>query len=245
MQQLIPITASTIGEATVQTVNARDLHKFLESRQEFAHWVKDRIFQYNFTQGVDFTVIDNFINDATAFGGKRKVVDYYLTLDTAKELSMVERNAKGKEARQYFIECERLAKSPKPISLVELLEHNMAMIESLNQKVGTLEKTIEDDKPMTNFGKAVASSDATVLIGDWIKALANQSIRMGRNKAFNWFRNNGYLMKNSTMPYQQYIDQGLFEVKETLITTSKGQRITFTTLLTGKGQVYFAQKLGI
>jgi anti-repressor protein len=68
---------------------------------------------------------------------------------------------------------------------------------------------------------------------------------MGRNKAFNWFRSNGYLMKNSTMPYQQYIDQGLFEVKETLITTSKGQRITFTTLLTGKGQVYFAQKLGI
>jgi anti-repressor protein len=240
MQQLIPITASTIGEATVQTVNARDLHKFLENKSKFSDWVKDRIEQFGFMENQDY-VCQKIMTQYNQVDR----VDYHLSVDMAKELSMVERNAKGKEARQYFIECERLAKSPKPISLVELLEHNMAMIESLNQKVGTLEKTIEDDKPMTNFGKAVASSDATVLIGDWIKALANQSIRMGRNKAFNWFRNNGYLMKNSTMPYQQYIDQGLFEVKETLITTSKGQRITFTTLLTGKGQVYFAQKLGI
>jgi anti-repressor protein len=244
MQQLIPITASTIGEATVQTVNARDLHKFLNVGKDFSSWIKNRIEQFDFTQGLDFIVHPNggALESSTYGQGK---IEYFVTLDMAKELSMVERNAKGKEARQYFIECERLAKSPKPISLVELLEHNVAMIESLNQKVVTLEKTIEDDKPMTNFGKAVASSDATVLIGDWIKALANQSIRMGRNKAFNWFRSNGYLMKNSTMPYQQYIDQGLFEVKETLITTSKGQRITFTTLLTGKGQVYFAQKLGI
>ena len=142
-------------------------------------------------------------------------------------------------------ELEKQVAVPAVMTVEQLLEHNMKMLQDLSQKVVTLEKTIEDDKPMTNFGKAVASSDATVLIGDWIKALANQSIRMGRNKAFNWFRNNGYLMKHSTMPYQQYIDQGLFEVKETLITTSKGQRITFTTLLTGKGQVYFAQKLGI
>jgi phage antirepressor YoqD-like protein len=174
-----------------------------------------------------------------------QISEYFLNHDlTILLVTGYDINARMTVIRRWK-ELEKQVAVPAVMTLEQLLEHNMKMLQDLSQKVVTLEKTIEDDKPMTNFGKAVASSDATVLIGDWIKALANQSIRMGRNKAFNWFRSNGYLMKNSTMPYQQYIDQGLFEVKETLITTSKGQRITFTTLLTGKGQVYFAQKLGI
>jgi phage anti-repressor protein len=86
-------------------------------------------------QDVDFTVIDNFINDETAFGGKRKTIDYYISIDMAKELSMLERNAKGKEARQYFIECERIAKqeAAKPKTQLELAREQVALFERLEQ----------------------------------------------------------------------------------------------------------------
>jgi phage antirepressor YoqD-like protein len=139
-------------------------------------------------------------------------------------------------------ELEAQVALPQPLSIEQLLQQNVLMLQDLNQKVITLEKTIELDKPMTDFGKAVSASSTAVLIGDWIKALADQDIKIGRNKAFNWFRDKGYLMKDN-MPYQQYVNQGLFEIKETLISTPKGQKINFTTMLTGKGQVYFAEKL--
>jgi anti-repressor protein len=139
-------------------------------------------------------------------------------------------------------ELEAQVALPQPLSIEQLLQQNVLMLQDLNQKVITLEKTIELDKPMTDFGKAVSASPTAVLIGDWIKALADDDIKIGRNKAFDWFRENRYLMKNN-LPYQQYIKQGLFEIKETLVATPKGQDIRFTTMLTGKGQVFFASKL--
>ena len=110
ISQLVPVLSNEIGAETVQTVNARDLHAWLGSGQKFSDWIKHRIEQYEFTQAVDFVVIPNFETDETAFGGKRKTIEYFISLDMAKELSMVERNAKGKEARQYFIQCEKIAK---------------------------------------------------------------------------------------------------------------------------------------
>ncbi|MFL9704669.1 antA/AntB antirepressor family protein [Aeromonas veronii] len=105
---LIPVNQSQVGDDLVQTVNARELHAFLEVGKVFAAWIQDRIQQYEFVDGVDYVV-------TVSKTGIRKNVtqkDYFITLDMAKELSMVERNAKGKQARQYFIQCERVAKSP-------------------------------------------------------------------------------------------------------------------------------------
>lgn len=105
---LIPVNQSQVGDDLVQTVNARELHEFLGVGKVFAAWIQDRIQQYEFVDGVDYVV-------TVSKTGIRKNVtqkDYFITLDMAKELSMVERNAKGKQARQYFIQCERVAKSP-------------------------------------------------------------------------------------------------------------------------------------
>lgn len=99
MNQLIEINTSVSG---IKTVNARDLHAFLESKQDFSTWIKSRIEQYGFVENEDFTV-HKFVDR------RGNVVDYFCTIDMAKELSMVERNAKGKQARQYFIECEKVA----------------------------------------------------------------------------------------------------------------------------------------
>jgi len=138
---LIPFGQAIVGEGLVQTVNARDLYVFLESKQEFASWIKNRIEKYGFAQGIDYTVNFYFINDETAFGGRRKVIDYHLTLDMAKELSMVERNEKGKQARHYFLECERIAKAaPVAMTPAELLLHQAQRLVDSERAIKKLEK---------------------------------------------------------------------------------------------------------
>ncbi|WP_375649699.1 antA/AntB antirepressor family protein [Bartonella sp. MU70NMGDW] len=107
MNTLIEIKEQNIGQKTVQTVNARELHTFLEVNSKFADWIVRRIKEYGFLENQDygFTFLKN---------EKRKNViskEYHLTLDMAKELSMVERNEKGRQARRYFIECEKKLKS--------------------------------------------------------------------------------------------------------------------------------------
>ncbi|WP_339053065.1 antA/AntB antirepressor family protein [Arsenophonus endosymbiont of Crataerina pallida] len=104
MSNLITIKTKNINGALIQTVNARDLHEFLEIGKDFTTWIKDRIKQYGFAENVDFIVFTN--SGENPFGG-RPAKEYAISLDMAKELSMVERNEKGKQARQYFIECER------------------------------------------------------------------------------------------------------------------------------------------
>ncbi|WP_074168048.1 antA/AntB antirepressor family protein [Candidatus Arsenophonus triatominarum] len=104
MSNLINIETKNINGALIQTVNARDLHAFLEIGKDFTTWIKDRIKQYGFAENIDFIVFTN--SGENPFGG-RPAKEYHIALDMAKELSMVERNEKGKQARQYFIECER------------------------------------------------------------------------------------------------------------------------------------------
>ena len=105
MNELIKLQPQTINGNAVETVSARELHAFLESRQEFANWIKSRIADFGFIDDQDFLTILS----KTPKGG-RPSREYYITLDMAKELSMVERNEQGKEARRYFIECEKRLK---------------------------------------------------------------------------------------------------------------------------------------
>ena len=101
MNELIKLQPQTINGNAVETVSARELHAFLEVRSKFADWIKNRISEYDFTVNQDFTTGSKNLEN----GGRS--IDYYITLDMAKELAMVERTEKGKQARQYFIECEK------------------------------------------------------------------------------------------------------------------------------------------
>jgi phage anti-repressor protein len=95
-----------IGGRTVPTVNARDLHAFLDNGDHFATWIKDRIDQYGFAENVDFVSYSE-----TSEKGGRPRQEFALSIDMAKELGMVDRSEKGKQVRLYFIEIERRAKS--------------------------------------------------------------------------------------------------------------------------------------
>lgn len=109
--QLIPIKNND-GRTVV---NARDLHEFLESRKDFSSWIKDRIERYDLTENEDYVVFTEFGENSK--GGRPKK-EYALTLDAAKELSMVEGNEKGKQARKYFIACEKKLKGENPSYLI-------------------------------------------------------------------------------------------------------------------------------
>lgn len=99
MQPITIYNNQTIG-AEINSADARELHAFLNSEQQYADWIKNRITQYGFIENQDYIV-------KTTHTGRRPRKEYFVTLDMAKELCMVENNDKGKEARLYFIKCEK------------------------------------------------------------------------------------------------------------------------------------------
>ncbi len=117
-QPLINTFETIIGNVKQIAVNARDLHAFLQVGKRFASWIQERIGKYEFVENEDFVCVSQNRETQRKDGqqGITQVIDYHITLDMAKELSMVENNAKGREARRYFIAMEKraLAITPKP-----------------------------------------------------------------------------------------------------------------------------------
>ena len=130
------------------------------------------------------------------------------------------------------------------IELATKLKYEREQRRLLEEKAKHLEATITIDKPYTNFGKSIATSSDAITIGQFAKVLNNNNINIGRNRLFTILRDNGYLIKvgkDKNMPKQIYVKQGLFKVAESIVKTVKGELLTATTLITGKGQMYFLE----
>ncbi len=102
--ELIKTTGITLNGDSITAVNARDLWKFLESKQDFSTWIKRRIEKYDFIEGQDY-LLHKFVEQLPS--GAKHCIEYLISLDMAKELAMVENNERGRQARQYFIEVEK------------------------------------------------------------------------------------------------------------------------------------------
>jgi len=168
IQPLITIQQANIGAATVPTVNARDLHAFLEVKTKFADWIKDRIEQYSFIENQDFVLVSGN-SETKGRGGDRRSIDYYLALHMAKELSMVERNARGKQARQYFIECERQAQqaASQPQTLIpQSLPEALRLAADLADQKLALEHQVAEQQPMVQTYHRIADADGSLCIRD-------------------------------------------------------------------------------
>lgn len=119
-------------------VSARELYLFLEIKTDFTKWCK-RMFEYGFSIDVDYSEVVAK-NDSNLKGGRSTLIDYALTLDTAKEISMLQRNDKGKQARQYFIEVEKQAK--KPMTQMEILLHSAQMLVDQERRIESVETRV-------------------------------------------------------------------------------------------------------
>lgn len=215
------------------TVSARELHDFLEVGADFRHWFP-RMCEYGFEEGKDFRT---FLTESS---GGRPAQDAEITIDMAKELCMLQRNDKGKQARQYFLQLERDWNSPEKVMARAL--------QIAHKRIHTLTEQAKLDAPLVHFAKGVTVSKTSILIFDFAKILRQNGADMGGKRFFAWLRENGYLVKRKgsdyNMPTQRSMELGLFEIKETVITHSDGHTtISRTPKITGKGQVYFFNKI--
>lgn len=228
MNELIKITYNNDRPA----VSARDLHDFLEVKTAYKDWFP-RMCEYGFTEGEDFC---SFLSEST---GGRPAQDAVLTIDMAKELCMIQRNEKGKQARQYFLQIEKEWNSPEKVMARAL--------QIAGDKLKRLESKVEADAPKVLFADAVSASKTSILVGELAKLLKQNGVDIGQHRLFRWMRENGFLIRRNgtdfNMPTQKSMDLGLFTVKETAITHSDGTvTVSKTTKVTGKGQQYFIQK---
>ncbi len=233
----------------VQTVNARELHAFLEVGKKFADWVNERIEKYGFVENLDFVVRfpklgsgDNQQLGAFQPGANRK--EYHLTLDMAKELSMVERNARGKQARQYFIECERRLKAqetaaslPSRLPRLQLLE---IAIQAEQERLA-LEHRIEVIQPKADALDRISTAEGSMCISDAAKHLQIQPSRL-----FDWLSNNKWIFRRSKnkpwVAFQDCIRAGMIEQKvKTIERKDDTPILAEQALITPKGLARLSQ----
>ena len=232
----VVLSNTLVGDEVIQTVNGRELHTYLGVGKQFSHWIQDRIEAYGFTDGVDFITLKP--NLAKTSGG-RPTLEYYVSIDMAKELSMVDRGEKGKEVRKYFLNCEKslkesLQRAPAlPANFVEALE---MLVVSEKQKIALLSK-VESDKPKVDFFNAVVESD---LCHDLARAA--KTLGTGRTRLAKFLREQGYMDKNNN-PKQRFIEAGLMDVAFSKFNTGYDIITTPKPFITNKGLTYFSKKL--
>jgi len=233
----ITILKNTIGSDSVNSVNARDIHTYLDVKTKFTDWIQRAIKKYDFIENIDYSSLLKNGKQTIGRGGHNQI-DYIVTLDMAKELSMLENNKKGKETRKYFINIEK--EMNQPLTYEQTMQNALLLADS---KVKALETKIIEDKPLTDFGKAISNTEACISVGNFAKVIESETNKkFGRNKMFKWLRENKYLtLKN--LPMQNFLEMGLFTVVETLIENGKYSKLQTTTLVTGKGQKYLYDKI--
>lgn len=229
----------------MQMVSARELHKQVGSTERFSAWF-DRQLQFGFVENEDYTTVKVLTEVQNNKGiQERELTDHNLSVDMAKQICMVQKNERAKVVRQYLIELEKAWNTPEQI-FARALKMADQTINRLKFENHALAQKIEQDRPKTIFADAVSTSQTSILIGDLAKLICQNGVQIGQKRLFDWLREKNYLIKSGSsknMPQQRYLERGLFEVKESSVQNPDGSvRITRTTKVTGKGQVYFVNK---
>ena len=238
MNQLIPLHPQTINGNAVETVSARELHSFMESKQDFSTWIKNRIEKYDFVENQDFIkVVENHApqkngaEKSMTYDNWQGRIEYFVSVGMAKELAMVENNDKGSQARKYFIECEKQLKEqtatqkPIPLTFAEALRAYADEVEAHERTKQTLAIT---EPKAQYFDKLVERN----LLTNFTTTAKEFGIK--RKDFINYLLGNGYIYRDqqgNLLPYATHAPH-LFEVKE----YSKDAHSGVQTLVTPKGR---------
>lgn len=234
--ELIPVHQEN-GELWV---DARTLHAALQVGRDFSNWIRGRLEEVGAEEGEEFIVLDSSPDLASKRGGHNRR-DYWLSLDLAKEISMLERTEIGRRIRRYFIEAEKKLRSgfAMPSTLSEALQ--LAADQAREKERLAAENAIL--APQAQQFQALMSADGTYSMADAAKILGT-----GQNRLFDLLRERGILMdkarsgrEHHNLPYQPYIDREYFRV----VTRPRpdGEAVTQTTRVTPKGLAWLQRKM--
>lgn len=232
MTELFTLVNRPVAGQAQQTVNARELHAFLENRDHFSTWIKDRISQYGFVENQDFVIASG---NSEAIRGGHNRLDYFLSLDMAKELSMVERNAKGKQARQYFIDCEKRLSGSLKVDFNDPLQAAKAFIEAETARRDAERKLQIAGGALTRLGAAKGSQ----CLRESAKLLKWQ-----QTPFIDWLLVKKMLFRDAGKQlcvYQEYLGRGWFEYRA----DEKNGHAFKQVMVTPLGLQKLAQKLEI
>lgn len=228
MNELIKITEHNGKKA----VSARELHNFVDMLTRFDIWIM-RMLEYGFTENVDYQCL--YKNVPMPNGGfKQAIDDYALSIECAKEISMLQRNDKGKQARLYFIDCEKQLMQPKyqlPKSFSEALQLAADQAKQLELQSAQ----IKELEPKAEVYDNIANADNNISLNE-----AAKSIGIGRNLMMQRMRATKILLANNTPP-QHLLNAGYFVVKITnLDHLGRNQPTTFVT---PKGLIWLSKTI--
>jgi anti-repressor protein len=235
MNEIITTKQNDQGEIIL---SGRELHEFLEVKTQYTKWF-ERMTEYGFEVNEDFKLVSQKSLTNNPKNPYTEIIDHHIKLDMAKEIAMIQRTEKGKQARQYFLQLEKMWNSPEMVM--------KRALEYADKKVLELKNQIALDKPKVLFAEAVEVSNTSILIGELSKLLKQNGIEIGQNRLFQWMRDNSYLIKKKgemfNLPTQYSMDLGLFEIKKRVVNNPDGSiRTTRTPKVTGKGQIYLINK---
>jgi len=209
------------------TVSARELHRFLEIKTEFRHWFP-RMCEYGFTEGIDYTpvIFDHPKN-------KQQTKDYQLTISMGKELCMLQRTEKGKQARLYFITIEEAWNTPEMVMsrALKMAESQIASLKITNSRLSVDNAIMQ---PKAEYFDELVDRNLLTNFRDTAKAL-----KVGERRFINFLLDKKYIYRDKKGKLKPYADKnnGLFEIKETM--NDKTGWVGTQTLITPKGRETF------
>lgn len=230
MNELIKINY----ESDRPTVLARDLHEFLEVKTAYKDWFP-RMCEYGFAEGEDYC---SFLSDRSdGLPGKPRQ-DAQLTIDMAKEICMLQRNEKGKQARQYFLQLEREWNSPEAVMsrALRMAEERLERFKAINANLSVQNAIMQ---PKAEYFDGLCDRESLTGIRETSKLLG-----LKQNDFVKWLIDHKYIYRDKRgrlMPYAEHVDSGLFTVKETY--NDKTDWTGVQMLITVKGKERFLKAL--
>lgn len=223
-----------VNQNQEQVISGRLLHQFLEIGTEYTKWF-ERMCEYGFTENIDFNSVK--IDEVRKEGNrtvKRQLNNHILKLNMAKELCMLARNERGKEARQYFIKCEESWNSPEMIMSRALAIANKNLLMKDEQILKLMAENTEI-KPKADYFDELVERNTLTNFRETAKLL-----HIGQNKFIDWLLNKKFIyrdIKGKLLAYSNYISgsKPYFDVKE----QKNGNWSGFQTLITPQGREAF------
>lgn len=243
------VDIQVIDSGERQAVLGRDLHAFLEIRRDYTNWMKQMI-GYGFTEGMDFELVKETAGHVGSPNLANARHNHILTLDMAKEISMIQRTERGKQARQYFIECERRYKSAQNLTGPELMARALVeadqTIKALEAKASELEPKAASWETFVEAGKDYSISEAAKILS------RDPRINIGRNKLFQWMKVSGMIFrsrgrKEHWEAYQHHVAKGHLNHKMNQfrnVYTGELEQGDPTIQITAKGIHYIHKHMG-